>query len=174
MGGDPMRKLANVVISRRFNISAPGTRLLAYFSINAFAGVDMWHVKKLKDDDAKIFCVWFNSTPNLLQILIDRTETEGAWMKIHEYQLAKSVVLNVGKLTDKQRNLLLQLFEKLRNQEFPSILQQLNKINPLRTEIDRVVLKILGFSDTQIQRLIDQLYSLLAEEIEKLKTLMEG
>ena len=68
----------------------------------------------------------------------------------------------------------MHLFEKLKGTEFPSILDQLNKINPLRTEIDRVVLKILGFTDTQIQGLIDQLYPLLAEEIEKLKTLMEG
>lgn len=35
------------------------------------------------------------STSNLLQIILDRTETRGAWMKIHEYQLAKSVMLNV-------------------------------------------------------------------------------
>jgi len=78
------------------------------------------------------------------------------------------------KLTHKQKELLVHLFEKLKGTEFPSILDQLNKINPLRTEIDRVVLKILGFTDTQIQGLIDQLYPLLAEEIEKLKTLMEG
>jgi hypothetical protein len=130
--------------------------------------------EKIKDEDAKLFCVWFNSTPNLLQIIIDRTETRGAWMKIHEYQLAKSVVLNVRKLSHKQRELVLQLFEKLKGKEYPSIMQQLKKVDPLRTEIDKVVLKILGFSDSQIQKLIDDLYPKLAKEIEKLKTLMEG
>ncbi|MGB6530834.1 MAG: hypothetical protein WBF33_22225 [Candidatus Nitrosopolaris sp.] len=63
----------------------------------------------------------------MLQIILDRTETRGAWMKIHEYQLAKSVMLNVTKLNNKQRKLFLQLFENLKDNEFSSILQQLNK-----------------------------------------------
>jgi Eco57I restriction-modification methylase len=169
-----IQRLTNVVIARRFDISAPGTRLLAYYSDQQFVGVDMWHLQNLKDDDAKIFCIWFNSTPNLLQIFIDRTETRGAWMKVHEYQIANQLVMNVHRLTVADKKLLLLLFEEIKDKEFPSIMEQLSKVNPLRKEIDKVVLKILGFSDTKIQKLIDQLYPILADEIQKLKTLMEG
>jgi hypothetical protein len=45
---------------------------------------------------------------------------------------------------------------------------------PLREEIDKAVLKVLGFSDDEIERLLDYLYPALANEIEQLKTLMEG
>jgi hypothetical protein len=41
-------------------------------------------------------------------------------------------------------------------------------------EIDRTVLGVLGFSDDEINRILDYLYPALANEIEQLKTLMQG
>jgi len=50
-------------------------------------GVDMWSHKGVSDDEAKFLVLWFNSVLNLLSILVHRTETRGAWMKLHEYML---------------------------------------------------------------------------------------
>jgi hypothetical protein len=36
------------------------------------------------------------------------------------------------------------------------------------------VLKVLGFSDDEINRILDYLYPALANEIQQLKTLMQG
>ncbi len=167
-------KKANLIISRRFDLSAKGTKLLAFYSSAPIFGVDMWSVKGFCDDDAKIFALWFNSTLNLLQMLIHRTETRGAWMKLHEYQIRDSMMLNFKALTSEERKNLLDLFDKLKKQEFPSVLEQLKTKFPPRVEIDKTIFRVLGFGDDEIRQLLDYLYPALTNEIEQLKTLMEG
>jgi len=41
-------------------------------------------------------------------------------------------------------------------------------------KIDKAILKILGFSDNEINDILDFLYPALANEIEQLKALMKG
>ncbi|MBS7611474.1 hypothetical protein KEJ27_04620 [Candidatus Bathyarchaeota archaeon] len=167
-------KKANLVLSRRFDLSARGTKHLAFYSTTPIFGVDMWSITGFSDEDAKIFALWFNSTLNLLQMIIHRTETRGAWMKLHEYQIRDSMMLNLKELTSEQRRYLLDLFDKLKKQEFPSIFEQLKSKFPLRVEIDKAILRVLGFGDDEINRTLDYLYPALANEIEQLKRLMEG
>jgi len=57
--------------------------------------------------------------------------------------------------------------------EFPSLLKQLKDKFPAKVEIDKLMLKVLGFDD-EADRLLDCLYSALANEIQQLKTLMES
>ncbi len=167
-------KKANLLLSRRFDLSAPGTRLLAFYTNKPAFGVDMWSVKGVNDEDAKILCLWYNSIVNLLQLIIYRTETRGAWLKLHEYQIRDSYILNLKSLSKRERTSLLQLFDGLYDQEFPSTTDQLRKRNSLKLKIDKTILEILGFSPTEAEQIISKLYLSLAEEIQKLKTLMEG
>lgn len=167
-------RLTNLVISRRFDISATGTRFLVYYSGIPMVGVDMWCIQGMSDDDAKILSLWFNSTLNLLALLIHRTETRGAWMKLHEYAMNEMQLLDPKKLKKHERDRLLQHFETVKNVSFPSILEQLKtKFSP-RKELDIMFLQIMGYSDDEITQLLDNLYPALANEIEKLKTLMAG
>ncbi|MGC8896226.1 MAG: Eco57I restriction-modification methylase domain-containing protein [Candidatus Bathyarchaeia archaeon] len=167
-------KKANLIISRRFDLSAKGTKFLAFFSATPIFGVDMWSIKGFNDKDAKIFTLWFNSTLNLLQLLIYRTETRGAWIKLHEYQIRNSMMLNPKTLTQQEKYALLDLFEKFKTQKFPSILEQLRGRFWARVEIDKAILKILGFNETETNQLLDYLYPALTKEIEQLKALMQG
>lgn len=134
----------------------------------------MWSVKGIPKDEAKIITLWFNSTLNLLSALTRRTETRGAWMKLHEYVLKDLWILDPSKLTKEERNLLLEVFNKVRETPFPSILEQLRGRFWARVEIDKVILKVLGFNETETNQLLDYLYPALTKEIEQLKTLMEG
>jgi Glu-tRNA(Gln) amidotransferase subunit E-like FAD-binding protein len=134
----------------------------------------MWSIKGFGDAEAKIFALWFNSTLNILQLLTNRTETRGAWMKLHEYQIRDSVALNPKALKKEEKEALLDLFEKLKNHEFPSILEQLRMRFLARVEIDMAILDILGYSEDEAKQLLDYLYLALAKEIQQLKTLMEG
>jgi len=128
----------------------------------------------MSKDDAKILSLWFNSTLNLLAMLIHRTETRGAWMKLHEYAMNKMQLLDPKKLKKHERNRLLQYFETVKNVSFPSILEQMKtKFSP-RKELDIMILQMMGYSDDEITQLLDSLYPTLANEIEKLKTLMAG
>jgi hypothetical protein len=43
-----------------------------------------------------------------------------------------------------------------------------------RKEIDTMILKIIGFEENEIENMLGHLYPALYDEIEKLKSLMEG
>jgi len=167
-------RLANLLISRRFDISAPGTTLIAYHSLLPAVGVDMWNIRGIPETDAKILSIWFNSTPYLLATIVHRTETRGAWMKLHEYTLEESLILDPEMLSDNDRVALLDIYNKAKDESFPSLLEQLKTKFPLRVEIDRAVLRVLGFGVDEINRILDYLYPALANEIQQLKTLMQG
>jgi hypothetical protein len=69
---------------------------------------------------------------------------------------------------------LLDLFERIKNKEFPCILDQLKGKFPPRKEIDTTLLQFMGYSTKEAEQFLDYLYPALAQEIEKLKTLLEG
>jgi len=167
-------RLANLLISRRFDISATGTKFIAYYSSLPSVGVDMWSFRGVTSDDAKIIGLWFNCTINLLSILTQRTETRGAWMKIHEYMLKDSLMLDPSKLSTEERSLLLEVFNKIKDVSFPCVLEQLRERFWARVEIDRAILKVLGFNEQETNQILDYLYPALTKEIEQLKTLMQG
>lgn len=162
---------AHVVIGRRFDISAPGTSFIAFYSENPIVGVDFWSIKKIKGNYAKILTLWLNSTLNILQTLILRTETRGAWMKIHDYMLNEILVPNPQKISSKNYRKLLNVFNQVKNVQFPSILTQLKSKHPIRQKIDVAWLKFLGYKE-EIPQLLDRLYDTLSEEILILKRMM--
>ncbi|MHA2204018.1 MAG: Eco57I restriction-modification methylase domain-containing protein, partial [Candidatus Hodarchaeales archaeon] len=79
-------RTTNLMVARRFDMCATGTSLFSYFSKGKRAppGV-MWSILRLSCDDAKILCLFFNSTLNTIQIFLNRVETRGSWMQLHEY-----------------------------------------------------------------------------------------
>ena len=160
-----------VILGRRYDISAPGTSFIAFYSKYPVVGVDFWSLNGIRGDDAKILALWLNSTLNILQTLVLRTETRGAWMKIHNYMLEELLVPRFDKLSKSDRNELLDVFEQVKSVEFPSILEQLRSSHPLRRRIDEVWLRILGYSG-RVDRLLDGLYRSLAGEILLLKKMM--
>jgi len=69
---------------------------------------------------------------------------------------------------------LFEAFDEVKYTDFPSILEQLKTKFPARLTIDKAILRVLGFGDDEINRLLDYLYPALANEIQQLKTLMQG
>jgi hypothetical protein len=166
---------ANLVFIRRFNISAPLTILFSHFSPQPFAASKMMYcVRDVSDSDAKILALWFNSTLNVLQVLLERIETGGAYIGLSKYSLLDSYILNPSKLSREQKDSILNLYERIKAVEFPSLLKQLENRFPARVEIDKLMLGVLGFGGDEINRLLDYLYPVLANEIQQLKTLMQG
>ncbi|MGQ9625264.1 MAG: hypothetical protein ACUVT9_07865, partial [Candidatus Bathycorpusculaceae bacterium] len=74
-------------------------------------------------------------------------------MKLHEYVLKDLWILDPSKLTKEERNLLLEVFNKVRETPFPSILEQLRGRFWARVEIDKAILKVLGFSEEETNQL---------------------
>lgn len=57
------------------------------------------------------------------------------------------------------------LFTKLKKVEFPSILEQLENRFWARVELDKTILKILGFSDREVNKLLPKVYDALVREL---------
>ena len=167
-------RFGKFLISRRFDLSAKGTNLLAFFSEMPTTGQNLWSLKEATEEEAKILTIWFNSTLNLLQIYLQRIETRGAWMEINKGMINDFIILNIDLLDEKQRHDILILFEEIQKIQYPSILEQLEYKFPTRIKMDKVILKLLGYEEKQIEELIDNLYPELYNEIKLLKDLMEG
>jgi type I restriction-modification system DNA methylase subunit len=167
-------RFGKFLVSRRFNLSASGTHFLAYYSREPTTGQNLWSLKGANDEEARILSLWFNSTLNLLQVYLQRVETEGAWMEINDGMLNSFLLLDIGSLSKNEKKQLLDLFEKIGMTESPSILDQLKNEFAPRKKLDIMLLRIMGYSENDADLLLDYLYPALAEEIEKLKTLMEG
>jgi len=167
-------RFGRFLISRRFDLSAKGTHLLAFYSDEPTSGQNLWSLKGVDEDKAKIFTLWFNSTLNLLQVYLHRVETRGAWMEINKGMIEDFSLLNLTSLNENEVDRLLELFEEVKNIEFPSVTDQLQNRFHGRVKIDRTFLQILGFSDREIEKILDFLYPALASEIYQLKTLMQG
>jgi len=168
-------RLSRLAVAFRFDISAKGTSLFAWYSPSPMAGCGVvWNIEGLSAEHAKILSIWFNSTIYALQAYLDRVETRGAWMQLHKYVMNDLLVLHPSKLTNSQRELILETFETVKDIEFPSFLRQLKDGFPSRIDIDRTILKTLGFADDEIDEILNSLYPALAREIEQLKTLMAG
>ena len=169
-----MRRLGNLALARRLDLSASGTTGLAFYSeLSIVPGGVMWSLN-LPDDEAKMLTLWFNSSLNLLQCLQLRKETRGAFVQLDQYALSDSIVLNPKSLSPKDRRELVLLFDRVSKASLPSLLEQLRTNHPVRAEIDEVVLRLLGIPETKVSSTSKQLHSELLDEINALKEIMEG
>jgi len=75
------------------------------------------------------------------------------------------------KLTESERNRILDVFEKVRETEFPSIREQLKTGFHARKTIDMLWLKILGYKGSS-EELLEKLYISLLNELEIIDRLM--
>ena len=100
----------------------------------------MWCKQNIRINDARILSLWFNSTLNIIQIISERSETEGAFLEISEYMVKEFRTINPTKLTEGERDLLLKTFEDVLYTEVPSILEQLREENKVRQKIDQAIL----------------------------------
>jgi hypothetical protein len=81
-----------------------------YTKLPFVAGVVTWAMYVPKDEDSKIITLWLNSSANLLQILLNRSETRGAFLEIGKYMLDDFSVIDPNKL---KKEALLSVFETL-------------------------------------------------------------
>ncbi|MDI6904541.1 MAG: N-6 DNA methylase [Candidatus Bathyarchaeia archaeon] len=158
------RKKAHLLLGRRLYLSSPGTCLIAFRSEQPTVGIDLWSLCNIEKEDAKILSLWLNSSLNILLLLYMGVACEGPWMKIHDYMLNSLLVPNPKKLTRKEREQLLKVFNDVKNVSFPSITNQLKSEIEARKTIDKVWLKILNYKG-DVDELVKKLYASISQEI---------
>lgn len=163
----------NLVVSRRFDISAPNTTALAFFSKNTLSPCKMlWAIQGIDEIENKILALWFNSSINIAQVLSKRAETRGAFMGLDQYILQEFLVLNPSKIDQAQKDNLLRVFDQYAELALPSIKEQMKTKNPIRRVIDLAVLQALEIEGDN-EKLLDSAYATILRTIETLATLMK-
>ncbi len=168
--------VSNFVFARRIDLAAPGTRLIGLFSENPrFLSANSWGIRNLSDEDAKILCLWFNSTLFLIEILSKRTPTRGSWGQIDEGYVFSMECVDPAKLLPLDRQALLDLFERTKTSTFPSLMEKLETDFAPRREIDNVFLNLAGIKGNDEQEIVrERMRTSALERIRGMKETMEG
>jgi hypothetical protein len=163
------KRFTHLVLNRRFDLTAPGTKVLALYSDEKTLPVGLHWALILDPETSKALCVWFNSTFYCLELLLQHTETRGSYMLITEEQVKQ---LHVPNLNEANTNNLLGAFEQVRGVEFPPLFEQFENPPEARKIIDRAVLKTIGYSDKETEEILPELYKAMATELRSWKELM--
>ena len=165
------KREAHLLLARRPYLSSLGTCLIAFYSDTPTIGIDLWGLQNLEQNDAKILALWLNSSLNILQLLYIGVACEGPWMKIHNYMLSRLLVPDPKKLTKKEREQLLKVFDEVKKVSFPSISEQLKRETEARKTIDKALLKLLNY-EGDLDELLKKLYASIAQEVKIIDELM--
>ncbi len=109
----------------------------------------LWYFKNtiFSEDELKILNLYLNSVLNIIQILLYKSETLGQDFRLLKSDWNLFKIINVNELSNHEKDILIQLFNRLENVEFPPILEQLKTNFSARVELDKTIFKILDFSD---------------------------
>jgi hypothetical protein len=162
-------RLSHLLVSRRFNFAAPGTKVISFFSPEkALAGKAFWTLST-DTTASKALSLWLNSTLAFIGSLLLQTETEGSFIEITKEKLLE---FDIPDLANCDIADLLSAFDKVRHVEFPSLAQQFQNPSEARQIIDRAVLKTIGYDDREIDRLLPDIYQAMATEMRSWQELM--
>jgi len=159
-------KGCNVIVPDKINLSSPNTFVISVYSEKAIVPSNMMYLFYTKNsDDSKILCLFLNSVVNISQFILNRPETLGTYFRMRIEDWKEVYILNENSLNNDEKIMLLNLFEKLKNIEIPSILDQFEKRFWAREELDRTILKVLGFSNKEIDEWLPKIYDVIVEEL---------
>ncbi|MCX7967637.1 MAG: hypothetical protein N3B10_03990 [Armatimonadetes bacterium] len=99
----------------------------------------------LGDDAEKVIVLWLNSTMGIFNLVANRVETQGAWVTFKKPTLHSMPVLDVRKLTKRQRQKLVQAFDELADKPLLPLSQIAD--DPIRKAIDDAVCAAFGLPD---------------------------
>lgn len=117
----------------------------------------LWPIKA-DQELGKILAVWLNSTFGLFNLLSTAEVTEGPWIDFKKENLSDMPIINVRKLTSKQKKAFLDLYDEISNLPLKAIPEEYQSPSTKKT-IDDGISKILG-----LDMPLDTVYRLLAND----------
>ncbi|MCC6156921.1 MAG: hypothetical protein IT350_02635 [Deltaproteobacteria bacterium] len=94
-----------------------------------------WPAKAVSHDIEQLLALWLNSSIGILSLLSIRTMTEGPWVELRKPSLSSLPVPNFGKLKKRQRESLLDLYDRVSRETLLPISEMAD--DPVRAKIDR-------------------------------------
>lgn len=168
---------SRLFLFRRGDLSAPGTRLICFWSEEPALQAGTNYIFKGLNDTTieKFLCLWLNSSPSLVWLLTEASITRGAYVTLEKFGAYKLRLPDFSKLTGDQRRVIETEFARLGTAEFPSLLDQLEGHHPARVALDDVCLKLVGIGNAEErEEVAERLRTGAAEAIRALKRTMDG
>jgi len=159
------RKGTYLAVARRFRPNSRNTHFFAFYSDAKFIAPHTFKIIQTKKEESKLQSLYLNSVIGLLNIISLREQTTEGYTDIMESDLNLFITINSKKLSKKEVERLNEIFTKLKNVEFPSILEQLENRFWARVELDKTILEILGFSDREVNKWLPKVYDALVREL---------
>ena len=169
------RMAAHLLISRRPFLSSPGTYFVSFYAEEKAFGVNLFSVKNIPKDTAKILTLWLNSSFSLVQMLYQGAARDGNWTKLDQYMINEMKVPDIRKLRKADRRLLLELFNEWKDKEIKSIYDQYKYGDEFRIKLDAMFFKILKkgrSSKIKIPKnFVQTMHETLSRELDALKNM---
>ena len=158
-------KWTHMAIARRFRPNSKNTSLFVFYSDKKFIAPDAFKCIFLEEDDAKINTLCLNSVIGIVNLIMLRKQTTGGYSEIMESDLVLFDIIDIELLTEDQKTELLELYDKLKECEFPSLSEQFKERSWARVELDRRLLQILGIPDKEINKWLPKVYDAITNEL---------
>jgi hypothetical protein len=158
-------KATYLALARRFRPNSKSTHFFAFFSNDRFISPHTFKIIRVSEEEGKLQSLFLNSVISLLCIITLREQTTEGFTDIMESDLNYFTTLDSSKLSEKEIQKLGSLFQELKDAQFPSIVEQLEKRYWARLKLDETVLMILGFSREEINKWLPRVYDALAKEL---------
>lgn len=154
-----------IVVGRRFNPHSPNTSLFAFSSEEKFIPADTCKRLALDKLSSKINTLYLNSAISIFNVLSLRQQTTGHFSNLLDNDFMLLDILDVEKLSDLEIKKLLDLYDEMKDVDFPSLTEQFSTQNKFRVKLDKKLLLILGFDDGEINALLPEVYKAIAYEL---------
>jgi hypothetical protein len=155
-------KMSYVAISNRFRPNSPNTHLIAFVSSKKFVPLDTFKIINTDSFDEVItLAISINSVISLSNLTLIREQTTGGYTHLKSEDLILFDVLE----PERAMKALRSLFDKIRYEEFPSLMEQLSSQNKNRVMLDKEILVYLGLSKTEIEYWLPKIYRVLLNEL---------
>ncbi len=165
------KKSSRLAFVRRFSLAGKTMRLCAIVASDEFTPTQtMSIITQISAEDAKILSLWLNSSLHILQMIVERVETEGAYMELPEWAMKELLIINPKILSKIQRKQILAIYEKIQNVSFPPLSEQFKNGFDIRNEIDQMFLDILKIHNLKVE----DLQKIVKEEINDLRFLVKS
>jgi hypothetical protein len=160
-----VEKATHLALARRFRPNSKSTHFFAFVSDDKFIVSDTFKIVQVPLEECKLQSLFLNSVIGMLNVVTLREQTTEGFTDIRGSELSYFITIDTKKIQEKDLQRLNELFEELRNVQFPSIVEQLEKRHWARLKLDETVLEILGFSQEEINKWLPRVYDALAKEL---------
>ena len=158
-------KWTHLVVARRFRPNSKNTHFFAFYSDKKFVAPDTLKYILLDRDAAKINTLFLNSVLGIINLILLKEQTTGGYTDVREGDLIFFDILDVNALNEEQKDKLFELYDELKQCEFPSIVEQFKERSKPRVKLDRKLLQILGIPNEEINKWLPRIYDTIVNEL---------